>query len=98
MIELGDTIETYEVAVVALVPVKRLVRVKATSEGHAREIAKQTVREEIQRGENHEWSLPQCSRDEVPSDQHLLGGLHMIHHEAIQDQLYSGLNPTKVVE
>lgn len=84
MIELGDKEDTYDVSVVVTIAVKRIVPVLATSESHARELAKQQVRKEIERGEDQEWAIPQRSRYDASSDHEMLGPMMKVHHEAIQ--------------
>jgi hypothetical protein len=87
---------TYDVSVVVLIPVKRLISVRATSATHARLLAKEQVVAEVAAGEDAEWSIPQCSRDDVPTDQHLLGPLVKVHHESIREPITTGMNPTMV--
>lgn len=89
-------VEEYEVAVFAMVVVKRLVRVRATSAENARYIAKDRVGLDCQAGIDHEWSIPQKHRDEVDSDQCLLGPMVRVHHASIHSPVLTGMCPTKV--
>lgn len=88
----------YEVVVAALVPVKRYVRVAATSEMEARVRAERMVRDDCDDGKDREWSIPQMSRYEVDSDHDLLGPTMQVHHSAILDPIISGMNPRKISE
>jgi hypothetical protein len=87
----------YEVSIAARIPVKRLVRVKAYSESHARRLAIAQTEDDAANGIDQEWCVPQVSRSDVVSDQVMLGPSVVIHHEAIQGPIISGMCPTKVM-
>ena len=91
-------LDTYDVAVVALIPVKRLVRVNAATMLEARSTAVEIVQAEAENEESHAWSIPSRSRNEVESDQDLLGPTVTVHFENIERSpvIMSGMCPTRV--
>jgi hypothetical protein len=80
MIELSNTMDTFDVQVSATIGVHRTVRVQARGEGHAREVAKNQVKADL---DTHDWVMPSTGQVVTVAPEFIAG-------------LLTGMQPKKI--